>query len=280
MQAFKASGLLVAVKATMLTKVFIAFTSLFFSFSAFGQSCSGIFANATKIESLDRESLIEFLNKKPYTKTEQDMHPWNNVRLTDPMQHNPNDFMYVIHGVKNGVPKELPVAPPTPFISASLISDGYIKAFGRFGYILDVKAENVIATWPTDGQTNRNDPWIYRSSQGVYSPRDLLDRSGWFWQNHGQLLRVDIYNEVLLDSGINSVRAKNQTKIIGFYIITDSATRAKTTSQGIDPVESGWDGKPLTEADLNAAELLAKKYNLPLVKIIRTQDPMVIDRRL
>jgi hypothetical protein len=246
-------------------------------------SCANLFeSNTTKLSpdeivQLNVSDLKIFLDKPTFKGENLSDHPWIKAKLTNPTNHNPNDFMYVIHGVREGVPQELPKGSRGPYISASLISNNYVTSHARFGYILDVTAENIIATWPVDGQTRRDEPWNYRQTQGVHSQKDLLDRSGWMWQNHRELLKIDIYNEVLLDSGKTSPPSFHKVKTIGLYVIVDKSF--KKPGESFDRQAFGWDGPLLSDVDFAAAVALAKKHNLPLIKLYRTEAPPMVDRR-
>jgi hypothetical protein len=264
----------------LLLYIFLTFQQI--TVFANGIACTSLLSqprfSSSEIEKLDTETLKTFLSKPTFRGNMISEHPWNDILMTSPLQHDPKNFMYVIHAKKNGVPNELPQEGSSQFISGSLITNNYVKAFGRFGYILDVRAENVIATWPVDGQSTRQDPWSYRKTQGVYSPLDLIDRSGWFWLNHKELIKVDIYNEVLLDSGAKD-RELHKVKIVGLYVILDHPKKELNAS-GIDPVALGWEGPPLTEKDLLAAKKLAEQYSVPLITIYKSNTVSYVDRRV
>ena len=228
-----------------------------------------------QVLSLSKSDLKTFLSKPTFKSAGDDRHPWNDFEGTDPRHHNANRFSYLITGIRRVSDQ---VIADKDFISASLITEACTNSFARFGYILDAKPENIIATWVTDGQTSRQDPWQYRLSQGVYSAIELINRTGWFFQMTGKLLRAEIYNEVLLDSGQQRQRAMNRVRVIGLYIIEDSKFAPVISTPGLDPIAMGWEGPKLSAADVEKIQILAKTSGLPLVKLVRKGRVPLIDR--
>jgi hypothetical protein len=222
------------------------------------------------VSQLPKKDLKAFLELVPWKGANNEVHPWQGTHLTNPRAHSPQNFRYVVTGLR-AVPATAELFANRPFASASLISNEAVHTYSRFGFILDVALENVIATFPTDGQTNRLDPWAYRVSQGVLSPNALINRTGWWYMHTGKLLYTSIYNEVLLDLGFTGSKAAHAVQVTGLYLIESPA-------QGDEAVSMGWEGPALSREDVRKIEALAISSGLPLIRIQKHFKPVFLNR--
>jgi hypothetical protein len=226
----------------------------------------------SKVAEFPQEKLKAFLSLAPWKGTRLAEHPWQGANFTDPRFHDPQNFLYVTTGLKT-VPANAELLPDRPFASGSLISNEAVRTYSRFGFILEVTPENVIATFVTDGQTSRNDAFAYRQTNGVLAPHELINRTGWWYGQFGKLLYTSIYNEVLLDLGFKGSPAHHRVRVIGLYLID---------AVGIDEqaVAMGWEGPALSSEMVAQAEHLARSSGLPLVRIKKDARSIMINREI
>lgn len=125
-------------------------------------------------------------------------HPWIDFQTTDPKQHNPHNYRYLVHAVRPYdylKPKELiEHYYKKPTVSMSLITNDTSKTFYKAGLILKVPPSNIVSARPHGSAAailngkSTEDEFKKAISEvddiwGVWSPEDLIrftnvDRSG------------------------------------------------------------------------------------------------------
>ena len=96
--------------------------------------------------------------------------------LTDPQEHDPENFAYIVHGFLNGV------KDPDHFtgkhVCASLIGkvpDKYVNCleqygmYGEWGIILDANDKDLLVAWPSDiGSKPEDEKWKGRIRKSLF----------------------------------------------------------------------------------------------------------------
>ncbi|MCB9026251.1 MAG: hypothetical protein H6625_08045 [Bdellovibrionaceae bacterium] len=224
--------------------------------------CSGILENGTLYPNL--VEFVENKNGKPFAELERNMRAsWDPSQFTDPNKHNPNEYLYLVHGILDR--REFNIKMSRSFlldeeskwskikslvynpdliseidgISASVISQDHFATFANSGYILEADYENVYATNGGDigsglGGTIEHLEKL-NEAFGIMSPQDILQK------------KVIYHNEVkLAGTSINGIKIK----VIGIFI------------KYLKPDEFSIPNERLKEFTQ-----LAKERNLPIVYI-------------
>ncbi|MCA9383924.1 hypothetical protein KC909_06200 [Candidatus Dojkabacteria bacterium] len=150
---------------------------------------------------------------------------WDELELTDPTQHTPDDFCYVVLSVMPEVDREMAALghalanPGSPLqdnfrtfspsyagnyrlLCASVIGPGKTDMFARTGYLLGVQFRNVVATGNSDLGTQLSSPdkeleFYYqfhnRMQNFPVAPRTLVDAT-----------YPGVYNELVLTNFNNA----------------------------------------------------------------------------
>ena len=196
-------------------------------------------------------------NQKPYSIHEDEPVYWG--QTTDPDQHNPDNFRYLVHAFnpfslfnaiytskKTGASNDevrrqsidLRIRPEEiderVSVSMSLIENGRTATYGSGGIIVQAPESSIVLTSPTDaGAINSNKGYLVAQDQskGLLSPDQLFERSS-----------SRTYNEVVA-LGRSGLRA------VGFFYKVDSRKK---------PVDSGLAANMLG---------LGSRTGLPVVEI-------------
>lgn len=187
--------------------------------------------------------------------------------LTDPKNHNENNFCYLVHGLQNSISRikqflfiyekggwndahyfnllESPLEiNKKKLISASVVNNSHIKTYGELGLIIKSPFENILHTCISDNGTDFTNPeFVLQNSKKIILPIESLIK---------QSYKNNSYNEVVLTGETIS----GKVEVVGFWINTFE------------------DNEPIDRDGADKLSFFAKKYNLPLIKFVRNIDDL------
>lgn len=136
---------------------------------------------------------------------------WSPEHFSNPAQHNPEQFRYIVHMIDTNKHSTLEIfqfvsktiaSNPCAYFSASLISQNHKRTFGLMGFIIKAPAKNILVAtgqdFGSDSLATNTDPERFHQTVNRYllemgslqSPESLLKQSSG-------------HNEVLISGSVN-----------------------------------------------------------------------------
>jgi hypothetical protein len=215
----------------MKTQLLCGIISIVSLFSSIGQP-SVASPNCTSLFSAQREA----------GQTRKGLTSWLNFQLSDPANHNSENFVYMVHGFSSKDPISKLKSPDEYInskvrVSASLVSHLKRGTYGSWGLIFKPKMASIVQVFSEDASTGTftaSEIAKLKSEPIHFSPQELLDASG-----------ATLYNEVFIEPSESS-----EIHVTGFFV--------KTIMQ------NEWFIDDQLRLEL---EQLAQKLHLPIIEI-------------
>lgn len=198
--------------------------------------------------------------------SEQDRMPWDPIFFSNPRQHDPKQFKYIVHGVPRieyfeKIISENRLATMTT-LSMSVVSQERTPTFAPFGFIVETPKNNIFAATYRDMTSDHSETNVEatvenefvrfaRSNGGkaIATPDEVIARTRKYYQ------MID-HNEIY---AVGTNPKGDQLKITGVFYKTDSL------------------GYPLmSEEIMSKLRSISRKHDLPLVGIPPSRGYFVV----